>query len=84
LVVLTNVKPVAPDSDPYVALVVLRPEGVVQTTPVAVVQYWNFIEPTLGLPTAGKVNWKKWLTTPLGFEPPSVAPAWSVRLRAVI
>jgi hypothetical protein len=64
--------------------VVLRPAGVVQPAPVAVVQYKNFIEPTLTAPTLGTVNWNWWLTTPPGFEPPSVVPFWRVRLRAVI
>jgi hypothetical protein len=51
------------------------------------VQYWNFIEPIFGVPTAGRVNWKKWLTRPPAFEPPSKVgdgPVCKVKLLAVI
>jgi len=82
LVVFTKVKPVAPVWVPIVAAVVLKPLGVVQV-PLAVVQYRNWMEPMLGLPAAGIVKLKRWFTTPLGLEPPSLTPAWSVKLREV-
>jgi hypothetical protein len=72
---------VAPVCADKVAEVVLKPAGVLQV-PAAKVQYWNLIEPTF--PVVGRVNWKKCLTTPLGLEPPSLAPASSVKLRFVI
>ena len=80
-VVLTIEKPVTPVSALRVADVVTKPVGVVQV-PLAVVQYSNSIDPTVLLP--GNVNWKKWLTTPPGCEPPSVAPGCSVKLRSLI
>ena len=65
--VFTRVKPVAADpvsSSVTPAPVVLRPAGTVQSpvnevVPVAVVQYWNKMEPTAGALTFGTVNWKK-------------------------
>jgi hypothetical protein len=76
-VVLTKENPVAPTWLVRVAEVVLKPAGVVQEGllgPSGVVQYRNFMEPTLPPPTFGnvKVNWC--FTTPLGLEPPSLAP----------
>jgi hypothetical protein len=65
-----------------VAEVVVKPVGVTQAATLAVVQYKNWIEPTL--PPVGTVKAKEWLTTPLGLEPPSLAPAMRVILRLVI
>src|SRR5262245_14356555 len=67
-----------------VAEVVSRPAGVVHGSVIlpGIVQYKNKIDPSV--PVVGKVKVNRWFTTPLGFEPPSVAPAWSVRLREVI
>lgn len=79
--VFTKLVKLAPDWLPSVAEVVVRPVGVVQL-PAAVVQYKNWIEPTL--PVVGTVKVKRWLTVPPGLDPPSVAPACSVRLREVI
>jgi hypothetical protein len=83
LVVLTKEKPVAPVSVPSVALVVTSPVGIVQV-PAAVVQYWNLIDPILLLLGAGIVKLNRCRTTPLGFDPPSVAPACKVSVRGVI
>ncbi len=83
LVVLTMLNPLAlGPSAPNVAEVVTKPDGMVQV-PLAVVQYWNLIEP-MAVPVVGTVNWKKCFTIPPALEPPSVAPACSVKLRVFI
>src|SRR5215218_7186506 len=79
-VVLSSVNPVAPVWLVNVAEVVLKPAGVVQLPP-AVLQYKNLIEPTV--PVVGMLKARLCLTTPAGFEPPSLAPASRVRLRDV-
>jgi hypothetical protein len=59
LVVLTMVNPMALTWLVRVAEVVVSPFGVVHAGlvgPLGVVQYSNFMEPTLGLPTFGSVN----------------------------
>jgi hypothetical protein len=69
LVVMSSVKPVAPDSAFSVALVVLRPVGVVQV-PEPVVQYQKRIEPTS--PVVGTVTSNLCVVTALGAELPKV------------
>ncbi len=80
------VNPVAPDW--LVSVVdandVARPVGIVQPAPLAVVQYWNLIDPMLVLPTEGTVNVNKCLTDTPGADPPFAPLACSVKLRVVI
>jgi len=73
------------DGAPTAADVVRSPVGVVHVPPMstsAVVQYWNFIDWIEVVDGSVKVN--KCFTTPLGIEPPSVAPSSRVRLRGVM